>query len=283
MTEEAKTEVAETANAGAPEAEVEKVAQPTDADTVQADEDKAKASPKSADEEDADPAGEETDETDTDEDKPKKRLSRSARLQRKIAAQALELEELRAAKARDSVQAEQPPKEADFNDDYEAYNRALIAHEVAKTLRSDLAQQKLEGTKSQREALKRELMEDHLERTDEFRKVVPDFDEVVAKGLNVPMSDDILDLLVESPKGPMLAYHLAKKPDLVKEIASLSVAQAAKRIGEIEARLSLPNPKKQTQAPAPVTPIKGGAAATPDPTKMDMESYIKWRSGAKAS
>jgi hypothetical protein len=270
MTEEANTEVAETATAGAPEQEVEKVAQPTDADTVQADEEKAKASADSADEEDADPAGEETEEED---DKPKKRLSRSARLQRKIAAQALELEELRAARARDSVQAEQPPKEADFNGDYEAYSRALIAYEVAKTLRSDLAQQKLDGTKAQREALKRELMEDHLERTEEFRKVVPDFDEVVAKGLNVPMSDDILDLLVESPKGPMLAYHLAKKPELVKEIASLSPVQAAKRIGEIEARLSLPKPKTTTSAPAPVTPLKGGAA--PSSPDSDLDAWLK--------
>jgi hypothetical protein len=278
MTEEAKTEVAETVDTGAPEQEVEKVEpKPTDADTVQADEESAKASAESADEEDADPAGEETDQ---DDDKPKKRLSRSARLQRKIAAQALELEELRAAKARDSVQAEQPPKEADFNGDYEAYNRALIAHEVAKTLRSDLAQQKLEGTKAQREALKRELHEDHQERVEEFRKVVPDFDEVITKGLNVPMSDDILDLLVESPKGPMLAYHLAKKPDLVKELASLSPVHAAKRIGEIEARLSLPNPKKQTQAPAPVTPIKGGAA--PRSQDSDLDAWLAKTYGGKA-
>jgi hypothetical protein len=284
MTEEAKTEAPETATAGAPEAEVEKVEvkTATEADTVQADDtDKAKASPASADEEDADPAGEETDE---DDDKPKKRPSRSARLQRRIQAQALEIEELRAAKARDAVVEAKPPNEADFNGDYEAYNRALIAHEVTKSLRAENATRDLETTQARRSELKQALLEDHIERANEFRKTVPDFDEVVAKGLNVPMHDAVLDLLVESSKGPMLAYHLAKKPDLVKEIASLSPVQAAKRLGEIEARLSLPTPKKQTQAPAPVTVLTGGAAAAPDPSKMGMADYIKWRKAeAKAS
>ena len=224
-----------------------------------------------------------------DESKPKP-LSRSQRQQRKIARlssmlseQSEELERLRQAGNRPEQQG--PPKEEDFNGDYFAYQAAKTAYDVKQELRTELAAAR--ESDNQREVARRarEASSEFLERVDEVKPSVPDYDEVINEFVadGGRFAQHIIEEVRDSDVGPMLAYYLAKNPELVSELNSLPPRDAAREIGRLEARVSMPKPKKQTQAPAPLVQPKGGASAPKDPQKMSMEEYMAWRKGQSAA
>jgi hypothetical protein len=238
-----------------------------------------KAPSEDADEEDADSAGAEKDE----EGKPKK-PTRTSQLRAKVRGLTAEVEDLqRRLSEREADESRKPPKEEDFNGDFEAYNRALIAHETAELLRKERSADDKRNIEDRQREILRERMVDHDERVQEARKVIPDYDKVVKEGLsNINGNSKNLELLLESEKSELIAYHLAEKPERAREFARMHPYEAAKHIGKLEARLSLPKPKTQSEAPAPVPPLKGGATPAPDPSKMSMDEYARWRN-AKAS
>lgn len=275
MTDEAEVVTPAPEDTSAPETTTEETGKPA-AETAQEPEAKAKG----ADEENADPADEETD--DEGEPKPKKR-TRTSQLRSKIAQQALEIDDLRRREAeRASDPDRQPPKEEDFNGDYERFNRAQIAFEVAETLRKEQSKDTARQIEARRADIQQNRVADHMERVEDARKTIPDYDAVLEKGLNLNLRPETLELIIESEKSAIIAYHLAEKPDRVRELAGMTTLEAAKHIGKLEARLSLPKAKSKTEAPAPIAALKGGAAPTADPAKMSMAEYAKWRE-AKAS
>lgn len=271
MSEEAEVKAGEAASASIPDPETKETEKTVEAKTEQDTEGKAKASPEGADDEDVDPADAETEEEGDDTPKPKKQ-PRSQRYQRKIAALETEVAELRRREAERST-AKEPPKESDFNGDFEAYNRAMIAHEVAETLRKEQAAATKDDLKARQDELTQERVDVHLDRVTEARKVLPDYDAVLEKGLNVHMPDKTLELIMDSEKSAHIAYYLAKHPESVKSLAKMGPLDAARYLGGLEARLSLPKPKTQTSAPAPVTPLKGGS--TPSNPDKDLDAWLK--------
>lgn len=224
---------------------------------------------------------------DTSTDEPK-RLTRNQRLQRKaarlstmVAEQAAELERLRQATAKSAEEG--APKEADFNGDYFAYQTAKAAYDAAQLVRKDLNERDQRNHAQSLQERVREANEEFLERVEDVKKGVPDYDSVLdgfvkAGGQFAP---HVIEEVRDSDKGPMLAYHIAKTPGLAAELNALSARDAAREIGRIEAKLSLPQPKKQTQAPAPLSVLKGGAAPTTDLASLaksdDASAYIAAR------
>ena len=64
----------------------------------------------------------------------------------------------------------------------------------------------------------------------------PDYDEVV--GLSeVVIAPHITDTILESDRGPEVAYYLAQHPDKAEAINAMSPIAAARAIGRIEASL----------------------------------------------
>jgi hypothetical protein len=77
-------------------------------------------------------------------------------------------------------------------------------------------------------------------------------------GVNI--HDDLIDEIVSSDKSPLLAYHLAKNPDKLRELNHMSAREMAREIGRLEGTLKMPEGKKQTTAPPPPSNLRGGAA-----------------------
>jgi len=103
-----------------------------------------------------------------------------------------------------------------------------------------------------------------------------DFEEV-ALSPEVPISEPMMAAILRSPKGADVAYHLGKNRELAAQIAGLDPIGAAIRIGEIAATITKPAPKKTSDAPAPISPVGGRAAAQKDPTRMSTDEWMRWR------
>ena len=220
-----------------------------------------------------------------DEDRPRyKKPSGAERLRRRLEAAEAELATLRRPQmdgeglAKAIVQEiGPPPKQEDFGDDYLKFERAETAWQSAALIaRRDLQKQAVQAQSRAQEA-QAEAQEEYLERAETFRAKVPDFDAVITAGAKTPLAQHVAEELLASDKGPLLAYHLAKHPQLAAKLNGLTPRQAAKELGRLEATVSLPTPKT-TAAKPPVRPLKGSAAQPRDPSRMSMDEYAaSWR------
>lgn len=217
----------------------------------------------------------EADKGSEEEDKPK-RLSGSERLKRQNAALKAELDALRSRQGDGAPSKEaiekligDPPKEEDFKGDFLAFERAQTAYELDRRIATRELKQRAETAQNSRQEAIRELVEAHEERIEEFAAKVPDFKKTLQAASHLKASPTVEELILESDKSAHLVYHLAKNPDRLERLNKMSEREAAREIGRIESRLSLPNPKTQTTALKPVTPLKGGAAPSSPDRELD--------------
>lgn len=222
------------------------------------------------------------DEQEGDQDRPK-RLSGAQRLKRRnefllneIAQRDRELEELR-RQASPKAGEEQEPKEADFNGDWQAYERARNAHEIRKVLREE-RQRELEAQRStaQVNAI-RELRLAHAEREDEARETITDYDKVVHAAKDIRISPEVVREILASEKSALLTYYLSKNPEKALALNAMSGRELAREIGRLEGSVRMPAAKKQTNTPPPLSKVAGGAAQSFDPKAASMDDYIAKR------
>lgn len=235
-----------------------------------------------AGEEDASEA-EDADEGEEEEDEPKPQARKKSGVQRlkdRLAATQAELVSLR-SRATDSAPSQadiekligKPPKEEDFKGEFLAFERAQTVYEMRKANAEDRLRDQTTQAKAASERAKAEAVEAHNERLEEFRGKVKDFDATMKAAANLKASPIVEELILDSDKSAHIVYHLAKNPDRLAKLNGMSEREAAREIGRIEARLSLPNPKTQTKAPPPKAPPKGGAS--PRSSDADIDTYIK--------
>lgn len=222
----------------------------------------------------------ETEETETTEDRPKRESGYSRMKRRALIAEA-QLANARLKEVGTETKDDKAPKEEDFNGDWGKYIAATAAYEAARAVRGSLAEDRKVSQQTHAERLNQEVLADFNERADAFKSKAKDFDDVVegfvAKGGK--FSDAVRELVMESDVGPQLTYHLAKNPVLANKISSLAPLQAAKEIARLEDTLSNTS-VKPTRAPAPLTPVKGGAKGTFNPATASMDEYVaKWNAG----
>jgi hypothetical protein len=218
------------------------------------------------------------------EDKPR-RLSRSERTRRRMQAMATELETLRAQFSAQTDEngkpkaGEQPPKEEDFNGDYTAYLAELAAFKAAQRIENKLTARDQADMAARHAKLARDAVEDFEARVEEIKPTIPDYDAVINAFLKDggKFAPHVAEEVRDSEQGAEMAYWLAKNPAKVAELNAMSPRDAAREIGRLEGRVSLPKPKTQTKAPAPLTTPSGGAQPHKDPAKMDMAEYVSWR------
>jgi hypothetical protein len=171
------------------------------------------------------------------------------------------------------------PQAKDF-DTYEGYVRALTIYldQEREAKKADDARKKANDEKAV------EIANTWQSRSDEVRKQHADFDDVMEAGENLPISAAMRDFLIESDRGPELAYTLAKKPGEVERIAKLSPIAAARELARIELSLApkseAPKPKPRvTQTPEPIRPVGRTSAAAKKPLveEDDFSAYEKRR------
>jgi glycerol-3-phosphate cytidylyltransferase-like family protein len=226
---------------------------------------------------------------DGDEDKPKKPSGaqraklREARLIQELSQREREIEELRrsspAVKASETDEKE--PVEADFSGDFFAFQHAMTAFKAGKAARDAI--EKVFQTREQKDnaekqaSVARERREAHLERVEDAREVIADFDQVMKAMDGVKVRNDVIDEIMSSDKSAEISYFLAKNPQKLAEMDRMSGKELAREMGRLEATLKLPTAKKQTSAPAPLSALKGGASGSFDPEKASMDDYVAKR------
>jgi hypothetical protein len=234
------------------------------------------------------PEGEE-DEDKADEDAPRKKPSGSERAKRRIERLEAELAEARAGRAAapagddDAIKAAverkvgAPPKESDYPD-FLAFERALTAHEVRKAIAEDAVREESARAATTAKAKFAELVDDHEDRLDELEKRLPGSRAKIGKA-DLPVARHVGELLLESEKSAHLQLHLAERPAKLAELNRMSPVAAAREIGRLEARLSLPTPKTETRAKPPVGAVKG--AASPSNHDTELSAWLTKTYGAR--
>lgn len=201
-------------------------------------------------------------------DKPKK-PSGSQRAKRReeyllneISEKTRRLEELERqfSQKDDGGKKEESPKEEDFNGDYAAFLEARAAYRAGEKFDEKWEERDRRDLDRRQADVKREREIAHLERIDEAREVIADFDSVMATMKGQFVRDDVIEEIKASDKSPLLAYHLAKNPNKLHDLNSMSGRELAREIGRLEGSIRMPAGKKQTTAPPPPANLKGGAA-----------------------
>lgn len=171
-----------------------------------------------------------------------------------------------------------PPRLEDFSD-YEAYDAARMswaAENAALRVSMKTHEAELAQVKGEAQSI---LLNAHMARVEDARKSLDDWDAVISKANDIHVSAGLQRSIVESEKSALLLYHLAQRPGEVAQLEAMPPEQRARRLGQIEARLSFPSKRTETNAPPPVAGLKGGSS----PIKgigTTMTDYAKWREGA---
>lgn len=274
-------------------------APPTDEQAVTAPAESEQATPTEASvqEQDAAPENAETEATPEEhdagkaeeEDRPAK-LTRNQRLQRKaarlatmVAEQAAQIEEFK----RNSESKADLPKVEDYpQGEFDpGYVSDLAAHKAAQKIIGNLDERDMKAKTEQIKTARMEAFEEFESRAEELKQRIPDYGESLAalEAAIGQFAPHVVEELLDSEIGPLLAYQLSKNVKLAASLNSMSARDAAREIGRLEAKASLPKPKTTTQAPEPLKQPKGGASAPKDPEKMSMDEYMAWRKGQSAA
>lgn len=257
--------------------------------------DAVKVQPEAPESEPEEPEGEadEADEAEGDEgeDERPKKPSRSERLRRQNERLKAENAALKSGSAISAVEDKGAleaivaakvgavPKEEDFPGDWFAFERAMNAYEADKRTVTRQVREQAEAAKLAHVERIRDLADDYQDHLRAAAKELPDLMDVLKKATFKPSHTVEMLILEAGEKAPLVAYHLAQNPKIAAELNAMSPVAAAREIGRIEGRVSIPK-NKVTRAPSPVTPVKGGASPTRGVGKS-MSDYERWRnSGA---
>jgi hypothetical protein len=178
------------------------------------------------------------------------------------------------AEGKGSGNTEAAPKpEATAFATYDEFVEALSDWKAGQKVAAALAQ-RAEGAATTARA------ETFEERVHQARSRMQDFDTVVGQS-PVEVAEHIRESILDSDRGPELAYHLAKHPQEAKRLSAMPPLQAARELGRLEASFDKPAAdvdapppvaRPVTNAPPPTRPAASGRTApTTDPRRMSVE------------
>lgn len=205
----------------------------------------------------------------------RKEKLRVNRLYRQIAEERVRREtaERQLAEARPKPAAPSgEPRTEDFTDLAE-YAKAIRAHERELTTRDFTAQQEARTNEAQQKQLTdgwEKQSELGAGKYEDFEQIVGELKPTTPWAIAVMQADNAADV----------AYYLGTHLDDTKRIIALNPVSQIREIGKIEAKLlaAVPEPKKASKAPAPISPVsesaRGSVAIEPG---MDFEKFRKIR------
>ena len=177
-----------------------------------------------------------------------------------------------AAEARLKSSDAPAPKRAEFKDDEEF--EAARAKWAVKAARGDEAKEEADTARAEIQQVKADKWNASKE---DAQNRYADFDSVISAVPADVFTKDVADALLESDMSADVAYVLAKDLTRARAFAAMTPYQQGREIGRIEAEIS-PKPRKISSAPPPVETLgTKGPGSAPDPSKMTMDEYAKWR------
>ena len=158
-----------------------------------------------------------------------------------------------------------PPNENDpqYRDNYVKLERDRQVWEFSKVqVERDVRKSMIERIKRAQENVQTQVA-DHKERAAKLASKIKDYNEVMAKA-SMPVAQHVERLLLASKKSERLGYVLAKNQNKLAQLNRMAPEEAAREIGRLEGRLSLPpSARTQTKARKPVTPLRGSGSSPP--------------------
>lgn len=125
-------------------------------------------------------------------------------------------------------------------------------------------------------------------RAAEFAKSKPDF-AIATSNPNLPITSAMTSVIIQSEKGPDIAYHLATNPAECARISRLSPAQQAAAMGKLEAKFEkpatpapggnggAPAATNRSRAPDPPNPTRAGGAPDINMRNCSLSEYLEQR------
>lgn len=160
---------------------------------------------------------------------------------------------------------------ADKFETYEDYLEALSDWKLDQRL----SKQQQEQTKNTEEQKKAELAQSYKTRVEAVKSKFEDYDEV-AHGLHWSPTETMAAAIMESEKGPEIAYWLGSHPEDAERIGRMSERQQLLEMGRIAEIAATPK-KKATEAPPPIKPAGTNTKAEKDPSEMTDAEFAAWR------
>jgi hypothetical protein len=181
------------------------------------------------------------------------------------------------------------PNQEDF-ETYDEFQEALVDWKVSERLDKREAQDRERIERDRAQRTQEELVATHTARIDAFRADHSDFDAVIDKGKNLPLTRPMQDAIVNSETGPALMYHLCQHPEECDRIAAMHPLMAVKEMGKLEAQMEtaptgpVSSAESVTKAPRPIKPVGGGAtASTIPPDQMSYQEFKRFREKQEAA
>lgn len=210
--------------------------------------------------------GDDHEEADDKRDGEQPRKRRRSATYRELKAKLRELEDRLGERTRteapQGAKDDAPPKLDDFPN-YDEFSRATARYEARQLLKEERERDTRARQEQAQTAAVNEVRE-HLETSEErARDRYDDYDDVVYdKGFQKHLGA-VTRLSAGCDDPASVIYSLAKTPDKLREILSLSPVRAAAAIAKYEASLAVP-PKRLTKAPSPpAKPAGRGGTQTP--------------------
>ena len=170
--------------------------------------------------------------------------------------------ELDSLKATNKPAPAKEPKLEDYDFDVEAHTMAMIDYKVDQKVNQKADSLTKQQQDNQVEKAKADTTRKFTENSAAFAEKNKDFNEVLGK---VPvLQSSVLNELMEMENGPELAYFLGNHLDIADSIVNMNPVAAGIKIGEIARKLAEPKQVKQSNAPAPIEPLKSGGKAATD-------------------
>lgn len=212
-----------------------------------------------------------------------KRKSRQARRFDRIRERAIAAEtELRLLK---EAQPKSTPKEVEegepTRDKYATYEEFIEARAEWRAVKAT-DRRLQEAIKRDQESRVNESRQKQSQewngKIDSARTEIEDFDDVCAES-DAPVTPHMSSAIMESDRGPHIAYYLAKNPQEAERISKLTPSKQMAAIVALEEKVAKPV-KTPSKAPAPITPVSGKSDATltdtTDPKAAEKLSTSEW-------
>lgn len=229
------------------------------------------------------PQAETEEQTETQKRRERRKAQEQRILEEKTAAEtkAQDLDQ-RLKRVQAAAAGHQEPKESDYTD-IGAYWAAMgafnYARQVAQTAVSEVAAEAEHAKETVRRAEAAHIQgrqDAFADAEQDARKRYTDYD-AVARNPSVMIAPALAQMILASDQPADLAYHVAKDPALAMQLSNMPPLAAARELGRIEARMSVPQPNIASNAPPPINPVKPGGTATKDISKMSGSEYIAAR------
>lgn len=172
----------------------------------------------------------------------------------------------------------------DFGSDEEAYINYKVEQGINKQLETTATKQ---NEAYQAQSAQEQFQSEFKSKVDSFAEELPDYVNVVANA-EIEYTPDEVQVIMESPIGPKIAYVMATNDTLADQFQALPSQRARDRfLMKLENQLETPiaikprtpaSAKPVSSAPKPAPKLNAGkGSSNVDPSTMSMEQYTAWR------